>query len=440
VRVLIVDDSGDGLLDLALRAKALGHNVLWFLRSFDPVKRPVGRGMIERVPEWQPHTRWADLIIFAANGRYMQDAERLRQEGRFVIGGNPQSAAWELDRIQGMAAFKRAGIAVPAYNTANNLDQAMTIAARHDNGIAIKPSGDVADKSLSFVAKTPAEAIWRLKRWKTQGKRFPHGLILQDRIEGIEFAVGAWFGPDGFVDGWEENFEEKRLFAGALGPNCGEAGTVIRLVRSCKLADKVLKPLEDQLSRLGYVGNVDVNCIVDAEGNPWPLEFTMRFGYPAINIELALHKSDPIEFLACVASGDTPPARQLNTVAVGVVMALPPYPFGHERPEETVNVPIWGITPGIEDNLHFCDVTLGDAPTGGERGAVEPHLATAGSYVLVATGTAQSVVAARREAHRVLERIRIPASPFWRVDIGTRLRAEIPKLQEHGYAKGLDYA
>jgi phosphoribosylamine--glycine ligase len=439
--VLIVDDSGDGLLDLALRAKALGHNVLWFLRSWDPVKRPVGKGLVERVPEWQPHTRWADLIIFAANGHYMQDAERLRQEGRLVIGGNPQSAAWELDRLVGMAAFKKAGIAVPAYQEAKNYDQAIAIAAKAENGLAIKPSGDVSDKSLSFVAKSPQEAVWRLQRWKRAAKKFGQGLLLQDRISGIEFAVGAWFGPGGFVDGWEENFEEKRLFAGALGPNCGEAGTVMRFVRSSKLADKVMKPLEDQLSRLDYVGNVDVNCIIDNDGNPWPLEFTMRFGYPAINIELALHKHDPIEFLACVASGDTPPQRQLNTVAVGIVLALPPFPFGHEKTEEVVNVPIYGLTPSIEDDFHMADVMIGEAPAADDNyRRSEPHLATAGSYVGIATGTAATVTEARTHALRVLNRLTIPASPFWRIDVGQRLRAQLPKLQEQGYAKGLSYA
>lgn len=429
MRVLIVDDSGDGLLDLALRGKALGHNVLWFLRSFDPVKRPVGKGLIERVPEWQPHTRWADLIIFAANGRYMQDAERLRQEGRFVIGGNPQSAAWELDRLAGMAAFKRARIAVPAYQSFNNLDAALAVAARHDDGVALKPSGDIADKSLSFVAKTPAEAVWRLKRWKTQGKRFPHGLILQDRIEGIEFAVGAWFGPGGFVDGWEENHEFKRFFPGDLGPNTGEFGTVMRLVKKSKLADKVLKPLEDQLSRIGYVGNVDVNTIIDSEGNVWPLEFTMRFGYPAINIELALHQSDPIEFLACVASGEQPLPRIMNTFSVGIICVIPPYPFPYAQTDEVVGIPIAGVTPSIENNLHFCDIQMG-----------RDGLETAGPYVLVSTGTGTTVVEARREALRVLNRLRMPCGPYWRNDIGTRLRAEFDGLQRHGFAAGAVYA
>lgn len=440
MNVLFVDKSGDGLLDFVLRAQALDHKCKYYLGSYDPVKRPVGRGMIERVPDWRASMRWADLVILGGNGTWMHEMDRWRAEGVPIIGGGVESAKWELDRLAGMAAFKKAGIPVPGYRQCASYEEAIAVVADKDEGFAVKPCGDVADKSLSFVAKSGKEMIWRLQRWRKEGKKFPSGFILQERIEGIEFAVGAWFGPGGFADGWEENFEEKRLFAGALGPNCGEAGTVMRLTQRSKLADKVLKPLEDQLSRLGYVGNIDVNCIVDEEGNPWPLEFTMRLGYPAINIELALHDNDPIEFLACVASGHKPQMRQLDKIAVGIVLAIPPYPFGHERAEETVNVPIFGVTPGIGDDLHFCDVMQGDAPVVGHPIQHEVHLATAGSYVLVATGTDSSVVGARNSSHRVLNRLTIPASPFWRNDIGARLRSQIPKLQEKGYAIGMVYA
>ena len=440
MRVLFVDDAGDGLIDLVLRAKALNHDCKYFLRAFDPVKRPLGKGLVEQVGDWRPYMRWADLVLLGGNGRYMHEMARWQAEGVPIVGGTPESAEWELDRLKGMAVFKRTGIAVPPYKECRSFDEAIAYVAKHDQGFAVKPSGDIADKSLSFVAKTGKELVWKLDRWKRSGKRFENGFIVQERIEGMEFAVGAWFGHGGFAEGWEENFEEKRLFAGALGPNCGEAGTVMRLVRRSKLADKVLKPLEAQLERIGYVGNIDVNCIVDSDGAPWPLEFTMRFGYPAINIELALH-GDPIEFLAGLAAGDPPRSRRLDEVAVGVVLAIPPYPFGHERSEETVGVPIWGVTPALEESLHYCDVMEGRAPAVAEgKVSVEPHLCTAGSYVLVSTGTGSTVVEARTKAHRALNRLSIPASPFWRNDIGTRLRGQLPELQKHGYAIGMDYA
>ena len=441
MRVLIVEPHADGLLDLALRAQAYGHSCKYFCRDYDPVKNPVGRGMVERVPDWHSSMRWADLVILGSLGYHMAEFDRWAEMGVPIIGAPGKAAQWELDRLAGMQAFKEAKIPVPPYRQCSSLDEAIQYAAQRDEGLAVKPCGDVTDKSLSFVAKSGREMVWRLQRWKKEGKRFPQGLILQDRIQGVEFAVGGWIGPSGFVQGWEENFEEKRLFAGGIGPNCGEAGTVIRLTRSSKLADKVLRPLEDRLVGLGYVGNVDVNCIVDEDGAPWPLEFTVRFGYPAINIELALHDGDPVEFLAGVAAGETRLHRVMDTVAVGVVMALPPYPFGHEKTEEVVNVPIWGVVPSIENDLHLCNVAFGEAPEiAGGHITKAAHLVTSGSYILVGTGTGDSVVAARNKALRVLGRLTIPASPFWRNDIGTRLRSGLDALQQHGFAKGMTYA
>jgi phosphoribosylamine-glycine ligase len=66
-------------------------------------------------------------------------------------------------------------------------------------------------------------------------------------------------------------------------------------------------------------------------------------------------------------------------------------------------------------------------------------LCSAGSQLGIATGTGPSVREAARGAYRVLNKFSMPASPFWRVDIGQRLRRELPKLQEHGFAVGLEY-
>ena len=52
---------------------------------------------------------------------------------------------------------------------------------------------------------------------------------------------------------------------------------------------------------------------VDEDGTPWPLEFTCRLGWPAFNIELALHKNDPVAFLVGLASdASAPKQRQLD--------------------------------------------------------------------------------------------------------------------------------
>jgi phosphoribosylamine---glycine ligase len=431
MRVLLIADAGDGFLDVAIRSQSLGHDTKTFCRRYDRWKRPIGRGLIELVPDFHPWLRWADLILLEGNSVYMLEADRWRSEGMAVIGGGVESARWESDRAYGMQILKKCGIPIAPYREFTNYDEAMAYVKRRGVPFASKPSGHCDDKALSYVAKSAEDLLYMLGRWKRSGKRAGVEFILQEKIKGVEFAVGGWFGPAGFASGWEENFEHKKLMPGDLGPNTGELGTVMRFVRRSKLAERVLVPLEEELARIGYIGNVDVNCIVDEDGTPWPLEFTMRFGWPAFNIELALHSGDFIDFLSCIATGQPIPrsARALNRIACGVVLAIPDFPYSHATRKEVIGLPLYGLDEKIADSWHPCEMMKGE----------ETEMCSAGDYIGVATGAGDTVREAARGAYRVLDKLSMPASPFWRIDIGTRLRKQLPQLQEHGFAEGMEY-
>ena len=87
--------------------------------------------------------------------------------------------------------------------------------------------------------------------------------------------------------------------------------------RKSLLADKVLKPLEDFLHGIGYSGYIDVNCIIDDKGNPWPLEFTTRPGWPLFQIQQALHLGDPIQWMLDSLNG-----KDTFKVRVGLLAVL----------------------------------------------------------------------------------------------------------------------
>lgn len=431
MRVLIVDDAGEGALDLALRAQRDGHQVRVFTRRYDPVKRPVGKGLVERVPDWRAHVDWCDLIILPVNNFYMSQMDALRARGVKIIGGGVESASWERERLKGMAILKRCGIPVPPSVEFRDYDAAIKHVEKTGESYASKPCWDEDDKGLSYVADSPEGLIYMLRKWKRKHGRPKGPFILQEKIKGIEFAVGGWFGPGGWAGGWEENWEEKKLMTGGLGPNTGETGTTLRYVRSSKLADKLLRPLEAELQRIGYVGCIDVNAIVDEDGAPWPLEFTNRFGWPAWNISMALLKDDPIDFFMALAEGETPSPFRLNEVAVGVVVAQGDFPHSKIPREEVVGIPIWGAN-AEDERLHPCEIMAG------EKGVSD--WAAAGDYLLVGTGTGNTVQEARQGAYRAVKRLEIPNSPFWRTDIGSRLARQLPALQQHGYARGLSYS
>jgi phosphoribosylamine-glycine ligase len=227
LKVLLIEKSADGLLDLAIRAKANGHEVRYCLSSYHQHNNPIGRGLVEREHDYLAGIRWADLVIVGGNDYRQAELDRWRQQGKLIVGSSVECESWESDRSRGMAVFRACGIPVPPYREFTDYDSAIQYVKRHDEPFVSKPSGKCDDKAMSYVAKSPEDLVYMLERWKRAGKRTGEAFILQEKIDGVEFAVGAWFGPAGFVPEWEENWEHKKLMSGNLGPNCYSADTEV---------------------------------------------------------------------------------------------------------------------------------------------------------------------------------------------------------------------
>lgn len=426
------------MLDFALRAQEDGHDVRWFFKREDR-NAGIGRGLVMRVADWREHMRWADLVVLSDNTKYLHELDRWRREGKPVIGATVESARWELDRKLGQDTFRKAGIEVPPFREFSRYDDAIAYVKREGRAFVSKPSYDEVDKALSYVGKTPADLVYMLGKWKREN-RLNGSFILQEKVAGCEMAVGAYIGPHGFNSGWCENWEFKKLCAADMGPNVGEMGTVLRFTRRSKLADLVLKPLEDKIVATGHTGYVDVNCIIDEDGQPWPLEFTMRPGWPTFNIQQSLNEGDTVEWLANLAEGRDSKPWRFDTISTGVVMALPGFPYGKTKIEDMVGVPIQGVTSSMASRLHPCSIMQGSAPADVDGKVVDqPCWMTAGDYVLVASGLGDSVRQSRARALKLLEKIQAPASPFWRKDIGERLKTQLPEIQKHGFASKLRF-
>ena len=434
MRILVLDPSCASL-DWTMRCQEAGHQVKWVASN---VKLgSVGKGIVERV-DLHDYARWPDLVFYTDNTKHTHLVPFFRDRGVAVVGPTVEAADWELNRGTGQAILKKHGIATADSKVFTDYDAAIRFVTKEMKRFVSKPSGD-ADKALSYCAKSPADMVYMLQRWKKLGK-LKAPFIIQEFIPGIEMAVGGWFGPGGFNEGWCENWEFKKLMTGDMGVATGEQGTVVRYVKRSRLAEEVLRPVEEALDALGYVGYVDVNCIIDDKGTPWPLEFTMRPGWPTFNIQQALNQGDPAEWLMDLASGRDARTALLDTVALGVVMSIPDYPYSHITRKEVTGIPLYGVTPSIKPFLHPCEMMMGEAPHEEDgRLSTKPCLCTAGDYVLVATGLGESVREAKRGAHRVLKALSMPNSPMWRTDIGDRLKGQLPDLKAMGYATGLEY-
>ena len=178
-----------------------------------------------------------------------------------IIGPSVDTNRWEQDRQHGAKVMEKAGIKTIPSTVFKNYDEAIKHVIETNQRYVSKPLGD-GDKALSYVSKTPADMVYMLQKWK-KNNAYKGEFILQEFHKGIEMAVGGWFGAGGFNSHWCENWEFKKLMNDDLGVATGEQGTILRYTKESKLAEQVLKPLEDYLHGLGYTGYIDVNCIIE---------------------------------------------------------------------------------------------------------------------------------------------------------------------------------
>ena len=266
------------------------------------------------------------------------------------------------------------------------------------------------------------------------------GFILQERKYGIEMAVGGWFGPGGWSKWFYENWEYKKLMDGDLGVATGEMGTLSRMTKRSKLAEQVLLPIGDTLAKLGYVGYIDNNCIIDKDG-PWPMEWTMRDGWPTKhNVTAHIKNEDPIQWQLDLVNGKDTIEAIDGEVCVSILMALPDFPYSKITNKDLCGIPIRGAEDYL-GKVHLSEVMIGTAPTMvGDKVVDLPGLVTCGDYTLIVTGTGENITAARRNAYNSIKKIKIPNNPFYRLDIGAgRMKKQLPELHRMGYAKGLEF-
>lgn len=430
MNLLLIDPQELGLA-FALYAQDRGHEVkLWIPKSTTGEECPVGAGLVSRPAAWQPYMKWADLIVVTANDKYAAELEPFYKAGLPILGTNSAAAQLELDREKGQKALEACGIETAAFEVLPDCASALEKVKREGGAFVVKPWGGTQDKSLSFVPPKGYEEeglIFHLEKCKARGLKGP--LMLQEKVDGIEMGVSGWFGPGGWSEAIEEDFEDKKFLSGGWGCNTGEQGTTLRFVKESKLFNAVLAPLSEYLHALNFVGNLNVNCIIDAKGKPWPLEFTARLGWPAFNIMLPLVEGDLVETFAGLLGGSTAFPMK-SKIAVGVVMSHGDYPWSKQSRESNCGYPIWGLREADRDNVHFQHVA---------RGKGKNLWVTAGDYVAAVTGIGSTVRAAHRGAMELTERLTWPSNVQVRDDIGRRLKKQLPVLQAKGFAEGMEY-
>ena len=409
--------------DLAWQIKKECHEVKAYIKSESD--KDVYDGFLEKVDDWKKFIDWADVIVFDDVG-FGKEADELRQKGKLVVGGSSYTDRLEEDREFGQSEMKRVGMLTLPHWDFSDYESALKFIEENPGRYVYKPSGFVpADsKGLLFMGKDEdgkdLHEILRSNK-KVLEKRIKQ-FQLQKFVQGVEIAVSAFFNGNDFIYPLHINFEHKKLFPGDIGPFTGEMGTLGYFSGPNTIFRTTLEKMREDIKKSGYVGYIDINCIANARGI-YPLEFTCRFGYPTISLQIEAITSEWGDFLYKIAKGEPFDLKTKKGFQICVICAVPPFPYDDKNEMGIYkDLSIIFKKPSL-DGIHLGDVKLvdGNWQIAGDTG-----------YAIVVTGAGTTVEDARKQVYGRLENILLQ-NMFYRTDIGLGWAEDSDKLQTWGY-------
>jgi len=417
--------------DVARQVHEEGHEVRYYIEAESD--REIADGFVPKTDDWRAEVDWADVVVF--DDVWVGDevgtgalAEELRAEGKAVVGGTPNTDRLEDDRGYAMDVLEDHGVATLDHREFTDFGAAIEHVRTNPAPYVVKPLGEVQNvKRLLYVGRDDdgGDVVDVLRAYEKAWGHRMKGFQLQRRVQGVEIAVCGFFDGSGFVEPINFNFEHKKLFPGNIGPSTGEMGTSAFWASRNRLFEETLGKLEGWLADEGYVGSIDLNCIVDGEGI-YPLEFTPRFGYPTIVLQTASMTTPTGEFLSDLAHGTDPELETHGGYQVAIRVCVPPFPFDDDRTfdENSRNAAVVFDDPEVRDGIHIEDTKHVDG---------QWRVAGTSGIACIATGEGETMREAQAAAYERVDGITIP-NMYYRDDIGERwIDGENDRLLAWGY-------
>jgi phosphoribosylamine---glycine ligase len=412
--------------DIAWQVAKDGNEVRYFIG--DKKERDIGDGFVAKSKDWEKDIDWADVIIFDDTLGQGERAAELRKQGKKVVGGTAYSDRLEDDRSFGQEELKKAGVNILMYKEFDNFDSAIEHVTENPGRYVIKPSGEAQNvKRRLFVGEEDdgQDVIHMLEAYKRALSDEIKVFQLQRRVTGVEVAVGGFFNGKQFIHPININFEHKKLFPGENGPPTGEMGTTMFWSEPNELFTRTLLKMEPKLAEEGYVGYIDLNCIVNHSGI-YPLEFTSRFGYPTIMIQQAGMLTPIGQLFWDLASGIDPKLKVRSGFQIGVRIVVPPFPFDDDETFDSFSknaVIVFKKPPTDEYHIEDVKIVNGEWLVAGTSGVI-----------LTVVGTGQTMKQAQAQVYSRIKNVMIP-NMYYRTDIGDRWVEDSDRLHTWGYLR-----
>ena len=407
------------ICDLARRISLEGNDVkVWikderFKHTFD--------GIVKKIDNWERYAN-RDTIFFIDHCKLSGAGEKLRKANIPVINGSKFADKIELDRRFGQDIMDMYGIKTPIYRSFTDFKPAIAYIKQNKNKRHVfKPSGNIST-DWTYVGTDSDDMIEMIEN--KFSKKWPAGVkvefLLQDFIDGIEVSTEVWFGPKGICN-INSTMEEKKFLTGNLGPSIGCAGNVVwNYQDKPNLFNKTLGKLTDRLAKEGYVGCLDINCIVSG-GEPYGIEWTSRPGYDALQAWIRTIKTDLGQAFSDLALGNAI-IKTDTSFAAAVRVTIPPYPFdkADDRADDLIKIDPKKMGNG---NYWFFDAYMKNK---------QLYVLGIDGIICVVSDKGKTIGEATAKCYKNIEEIKSPRDIMYRTDIGNRVPNEYKLLKDQG--------
>ena len=350
----------------------------------------------------------ADLVVIGPEVPLVLGvADALRAAGIACFGPSKDAA-----RIEGSKAFAKDVMAAAGVRTATSeiVDNPAHLDAALDRfgppagqqAWVVKDDGLAAGKGVVVSADRDAARAHAAELLESG-----HPVLLESFLDGPEVSLFCVVDGETVVPLLPAQ-DFKRVGDNDSGPNTGGMGAYTPLpwlpaAVVDQIVDEVVKPVAAELVRRdsAFSGLLYAGLAITSEG-PAVVEFNCRFGDPETQAVLALLETPLGSLLNAAATGTLGSLGELqwqDGSAVTVVVAAENYP-GRPR--------VGDVITGSE--------TAGVLHAGTTRRA-DGSVVSSGGRVLSVVGTGADLAAARADAYRIIESVRLPGSHF-RTDIG----------------------
>lgn len=337
-------------------------------------------------------------------------ADVLRDSGVAVFGPSAAAAQLEASKAYAKAFMERYGIPTAPYRVFSTRQraEALRYVEAHPLPVVLKASGLAAGKGVT-IASTREEALQTLEAL-FEGAFGEAGMtvVVEDYLEGEELSVLAICdGSDYLVLAPARDY--KRAGEGDRGKNTGGMGSYAPVPWvSAELMEqierRILRPTLEGMRREGtpFVGCLYAGLMI-VKGEPFVLEFNVRFGDPEAQVVLPVAEADWVTLLGSAAVGRLARGalrQRACQYACCVVLTSAGYPEQYRTG--------FRIT-GLEE-AQKQGVLLFHAGTRWEDGA----LWTAGGRVLNVVALAPSLEEARQRCYAAVECIQFEGKTYRR--------------------------